>query len=80
MIYVHLLIALPNGCARYRPPEGGTTVTITGTNFTGATAVRFGAANAASFRRQQRHGNNRSFAAGVTTPDRASGPGRRPSL
>jgi hypothetical protein len=31
------------------PGGGGTTVTITGTNFTGATAVRFGNANAASF-------------------------------
>ncbi len=28
------------------PPEGGTTVTITGANFTNATAVRFGSANA----------------------------------
>jgi hypothetical protein len=27
-------------------PSGGTTVTITGTDFTGATAVKFGAANA----------------------------------
>jgi DNA-binding beta-propeller fold protein YncE len=31
-------------------PGGGTTVTITGTGFTGATAVRFGATNAASFK------------------------------
>ena len=31
------------------PIAGGTTVTITGANFTGATAVKFGAANAASF-------------------------------
>jgi hypothetical protein len=31
------------------PAAGGTTVTITGRNFTGATAVRFGATNAASF-------------------------------
>jgi hypothetical protein len=31
------------------PPEGGTTVVITGSNFTGATAVRFGGADAASF-------------------------------
>jgi hypothetical protein len=30
-------------------PEAGTTVTIGGTGFTGATAVQFGAANAASF-------------------------------
>jgi hypothetical protein len=30
-------------------PSGGTTVTITGTGFTGATAVRFGASNAATF-------------------------------
>ncbi|MDP4271898.1 MAG: IPT/TIG domain-containing protein, partial [Bacteroidota bacterium] len=29
--------------------EGGTTVTITGTNFTGATAVKFGSTNATSF-------------------------------
>jgi len=32
------------------PEAGGTTVTISGTNLAGATAVRFGAANAASFR------------------------------
>ncbi len=31
------------------PATGGTSVTLTGTNLTGATAVRFGAANAASF-------------------------------
>jgi hypothetical protein len=31
------------------PAGGGTTVTITGTNFTGASAVKFGGANAASF-------------------------------
>jgi hypothetical protein len=31
------------------PPSGGTTVVITGRNFTGASAVRFGATNAASF-------------------------------
>jgi hypothetical protein len=31
------------------PAAGGTSVTITGTDFTGATAVRFGAASAASF-------------------------------
>jgi|GEM_PF-3023375 len=31
------------------PTAGGTSVTITGTNFTGATAVSFGATNAASF-------------------------------
>jgi hypothetical protein len=30
-------------------PSGGTTVTITGTGFTGATAVKFGSTNAASF-------------------------------
>jgi hypothetical protein len=30
-------------------PAGGTTVTLTGTNFTGATAVKFGSTNAASF-------------------------------
>jgi 6-phosphogluconolactonase (cycloisomerase 2 family) len=30
-------------------PSGGTTVTITGTKFTGVTAVRFGSTNAASF-------------------------------
>ena len=35
----------PNG----GPPAGGTTVLITGFNFTGATAVKFGAAAAASF-------------------------------
>ncbi|MEU3657703.1 IPT/TIG domain-containing protein, partial [Streptomyces sp. NPDC032161] len=32
-----------------RPVSGGTTVVITGTGLTGATAVRFGAANAVSF-------------------------------
>jgi alpha-tubulin suppressor-like RCC1 family protein len=37
--------AEPNNGARM----GGTTVTITGTNFTGATAVKFGATNATSF-------------------------------
>ena len=31
------------------PETGGTSVTITGSNFTGATAVRFGASSAASF-------------------------------
>jgi hypothetical protein len=31
------------------PTTGGTSVTIIGTNFTGATAVKFGSANAASF-------------------------------
>lgn len=31
------------------PATGGTSVVITGTNFTGATAVKFGATNAASF-------------------------------
>src|SRR5437016_1687044 len=31
------------------PTSGGTSVTITGTNFTGATAVKFGSANATSF-------------------------------
>ncbi len=31
------------------PTTGGTTVTITGTNFTGATAVTFGATPAASY-------------------------------
>jgi subtilase family serine protease len=31
------------------PATGGTSVTITGTNFTGANAVKFGSANAASF-------------------------------
>ena len=31
------------------PPAGGTSVTITGANFTGATAVKFGSANATSF-------------------------------
>jgi hypothetical protein len=31
------------------PPSGGTSVTITGTSFTGATAVHFGGFNAASF-------------------------------
>ena len=30
-------------------PAGGDTITITGTNFTGATAVKFGSTNAASF-------------------------------
>jgi alpha-tubulin suppressor-like RCC1 family protein len=34
---------------KYGPPAGGTSVTITGTNFTGATAVKFGTTNATSF-------------------------------
>jgi hypothetical protein len=34
---------------RSGPPAGGTSVVITGTDFTGATAVKFGANNAASF-------------------------------
>jgi hypothetical protein len=33
----------------YGPTAGGTSVTITGTNFTGANAVKFGTSNAASF-------------------------------
>jgi sugar lactone lactonase YvrE len=33
----------------YGPPSGGTSVTITGSNFAGATAVKFGSTNAASF-------------------------------
>jgi alpha-tubulin suppressor-like RCC1 family protein len=33
----------------YGPPAGETHVTITGTNFTGATAVKFGSTNATSF-------------------------------
>ena len=31
------------------PPAGGSTVTITGTGFSGATAVKFGSTNATSF-------------------------------
>ena len=31
------------------PTTGGTSVTVTGTNFTGATAVKFGTTNATSF-------------------------------
>ena len=34
----------------YGPPGGATSVTITGTSFTGATSVKFGSANAASFK------------------------------
>ena len=34
---------------KYGPASGGTTVTITGTNLTGATAVEFGSVSAASF-------------------------------
>jgi hypothetical protein len=33
----------------FGPASGGTTVTITGTNFSGATAVKFGSTNATSF-------------------------------
>jgi hypothetical protein len=35
---------------RRGPASGGTSVTITGTNFAGVTAVKFGSANAASFK------------------------------
>ena len=38
-------IATPNGTPN-GPAAGGTTVTINGTNFTGATVVQFGAVNA----------------------------------
>jgi hypothetical protein len=34
---------------RHGPPAGGTSVTITGTNFAGSTAVKFGPTNATSF-------------------------------
>ena len=49
------------------PASGGTTVTITGTNFTGATAVRFGSIAAASFT------VNSSTSITAVTPPEASG-------
>jgi hypothetical protein len=45
-------------------PSGGTTVTITGTGFTGATAVKFGAANAAKIHRELGYVDNRGLAKG----------------
>ncbi len=46
---------------------GGTSVTITGTNFTGATAVKFGAAQRRLVHGQQRHLDHRDV------------PGRQPA-
>ncbi len=43
--YPRILSVTPN----QGPPGGGTAVTIKGVNFTGATAVKFGSSNAASF-------------------------------
>ena len=42
------------------PTSGGTRVTITGTNFSGATAVRFGS-NGRLFHRRQRNPNHRDL-------------------
>ncbi len=41
--------ALTTAVPRFGPETGGNTVTLTGTNFTGATAVRFGVTPATSF-------------------------------
>lgn len=50
---IHVLAPPPTVTAvapDHGPPGGGTSVTITGTNFSGATAVKFGSASAGSFR------------------------------
>ena len=47
------------------PPPGGTSVTITGTGFTGATAVKFGAVAATAFTVNSDHLDHRHVAAGV---------------
>ena len=46
------------------PTAGGTSVTITGTNFTGATAVKFGSATGGHVHRQQRHLDHRHVPGG----------------
>ena len=44
------------------PPSGGSSVTITGTNFTNATTVMFGACRCAILQRRQRHLDQRALA------------------
>lgn len=58
------------------PPAGGTSVTITGTNFTGATSVKFGSTNAASFSvTNDTHINATSPAGSGTVRIKIIGPG-----
>ena len=56
-------------------PRGGTSVTITGTNLTGATAVNFGSTRRDQLHGQQRHPDHRHRPAGQ--PARSTSPSRR---
>jgi IPT/TIG domain/FG-GAP repeat len=49
-VFENLPLAVTNVSPNQGPVAGGTTVTITGTAFTGATAVKFGATDATSFK------------------------------